>query len=150
MKKQIFLIHWGAQNGPKYINRLYGEADPQGITTKHHFEQRFVTQNEPAGVTFFPRQWITHFRRHCIPPFPLNYFLEPRRPSKAKVVIFPGGLNQGLAIEGRLAHHKELSGSGLHHIEKTLGGSKRTKKTMLTHLRHSLRPSPWVNTEWCE
>jgi hypothetical protein len=34
MKKQIFRIHWGAQNGPKYINRLYGEADPQGIASR--------------------------------------------------------------------------------------------------------------------
>jgi hypothetical protein len=126
------------------------KADPQGIATKYHFEQRFVTQNALGGVTFFPRQWIAHFRLHCIPPFPFNYFFEPRRPSKAKVVIFPGGLNQELAIEGRWAHHKEPSGGILNHIKKTLDSSKRTEKKMLAHLRHFLRPSPWVNTEWCE
>ena len=34
MKKQIICINWGTKYGPKYINRLYGEADPQGIASR--------------------------------------------------------------------------------------------------------------------
>lgn len=124
------------------------KADPQGIATKYHFEQRFVTQNAPGGVTFFPRQWIAHFRLHCIPPFPLNYFFEPRRPSKAKIVIFPGGLNQELAIEGRWAHQAVPCGTALKHLSRLRSRALRTEVSSLKHTRHFVKPSLWVESEW--
>jgi hypothetical protein len=125
------------------------KADPQGIATKYHFEQRFVTQNAPGGVTFFPRQWIAHFRLHCIPPFPLNYFLEPRRPSKAKVVIFPGGLNQELAIEGRWSRAYPVVKNRMEHLSTFLRVDWGLK-LKLNHLRHYVKKSPWIKDLWVE
>ena len=122
------------------------KADPQGIATKYHFEQRFVTQNAPGGVTFFPRQWIAHFRLHCIPPFPLNYFFEPRRPSKAKIVIFPGGLNQELAIEGRWALDRKLCNPWQHLIQTF--EKNRPESSAFKYIRRYFRPPTWVEQDW--
>jgi hypothetical protein len=126
------------------------KADPQGIATKYHFEQRFVTQNAPGGVKFFPRKWIAHFRLHCIPPFPLNYFFEPRRPSKAKVVIFPGGLNQELAIEGRWARRGLPCGPPINYLIKIVSKGGRKGNSVRQHLARYLRPATWITHEWLD
>lgn len=123
------------------------QANSQAIANQYHFEQRYVTQNAPGGVRFFPRSWIAHFRLHCVPVFPLNYFTQPRRPKRAHVVMFPGGLTQELAIEGRwntetprLAAKEHLQ---LAFRQRTLKGFSRT-------LRHYIQPTHWIEKDWVE
>ncbi|SET17982.1 glycosyl transferase [Paracoccus homiensis] len=123
------------------------KADPQAAADKYRFEQRFVTRNAPGGVKFWPRAWMAHFRMHCVPNFPLNYFREPRIPPKARIVIFAGGLNPPDALAGRwdatLTHQ-----SPLEHLRAGLAG--RRKESFVKHMRHYLRPTPWVKDLWTE
>ncbi len=121
-------------------------ADPQGVADEYRFEQRFVTRNAPGGVKLFPRGWVRHFRRDCRRPFPLNYFFAPRLPRDARVVIFPGGLHPNHAIEGRY-------GPGLprtipEHLKQLFSSGR--DGSFLSHLRHYIRPTPWVAEHWRE
>lgn len=116
--------------------------NPQAIANEYRFEQRFVTRNAPGGIRFFPRGWVSHFRHHCRRPFPLNYFLAPRLPSNAKVVIFPGGLHPQHAIEGRYGPDRPTSMKA--HLRE-LGNNQINP---ITHLRHYIKPSPWVAEHW--
>lgn len=118
-------------------------ADPQGIADQYRFEQRFVTRNAPGGIKRFPRGWVCHFRRHCRRPFPLNYFLAPRQPRNARVVIFPGGLHPQHAIEGRYGPDRPNTAMG--HL-RGLSAAERP----ISYLRHYIRPTGWVAQHWRE
>ena len=120
-------------------------ADPQGTADRYRFEQRFVTQNAPGGVTFWPRGWVAHFRMHCVPPFPLNYVLPPRLPAAARVVIFPGPLNPPDAIAGRWREDAPVR-APLAHVAAGLRGERR--ESLWKHLRHYNLPAPWVARDW--
>ncbi len=50
MKKQIICINWGTKHGPKYITRLYGEADPEPIYkfVRHYLKPAYWIQKEWA------------------------------------------------------------------------------------------------------
>lgn len=120
-------------------------ADPQGIADEYRFEQRFVTRHAPGGIKLFPRSWVRHFRHHCRRLFPLNYFLSPRLPRGARVVIFPGGLHPQHAIEGR--YGPDSPDNIRHHLRALF---KKGGEPPLHHLRHFIRPSPWVAEHWRE
>ena len=59
-----------------------------------------MTREAPGGVRFWPEPWVRHFRAHCVRTLPLNFFLPPKLPKDARVVIFPGGLLPPHAIAG--------------------------------------------------
>lgn len=122
-------------------------ADPQGTADRYRFEQRFVTRNAPGGVSFWPKGWVALFKWHCVPAFPLNYLRAPRLPRDARVVIFPGPLNPPDAIAGRwredVPHRPALA-----HLAAGLRGERKEK--LARHLRHYIRPAPWVAEHWRE
>ena len=120
-------------------------ADPQGIANEYRFEQRYVTRNAPGGVSFWPKGWVSHFRMHCVPTFPLNYVMAPRLPRSARVVIFPGALNPPDAIAGRWSEEADTL-PGLAHAAAGLKGER--VETLWKHLRHYNRPAPWVAEHW--
>lgn len=119
-------------------------ADPQGIADEYRFEQRFVTRNAPGGIKFFPHGWVSHFRRDCRRTFPLNYFLSPRLPKNARVIIFPGGLHPQHAIEGRYGPGRAAT------IKAHLQELGRNRTNPISHLRHYIKPAPWVAEHWQE
>lgn len=123
-------------------------ADPQGIADEYRFEQRYVTRNAPGGANFFPRKWVLHFRQDCRRPFPLNYFLAPRLPKTARIVLFPGGYLPPHAIEGR-AGKKGRAVSRLQHIRDTFG-NRPAGMSVFRHLRYFVKPSAWVAQHWRE
>ena len=122
-------------------------ADPQGVADRYRYEQRFVTRNAPGGVRFWPRRWIAHFRLQCVPVFPLNYVCDARIPRGTRIVIFPGSLNPPDAIAGRWDEHGEHR-PPLDHLRAAFDGRRR--ESLMRHLRHYLRPVPWVSTLWRE
>jgi hypothetical protein len=122
-------------------------ADPQKIAETYVFEQRFVTKRAPGGVTFWPRGWVATFRWHCVRTFPVNYVLPPKLPSKARVVIFPGGLNPADAIVGRRFGNVPVRAPWAH-VKAGLRGDRRG--SLARHLRGYLRPTPWVRDAWRE
>lgn len=125
-------------------------AAPQAIADEYRFEQRFVTKNAPGGPEFFPRSWVLHFRQDCRRSFPFNYFLPPKLPASAKVVIFPRGLRPDNAILGQ--YHRKGALSIGEHLRGTIGPSDVRQKgdNILSHLRHYIRPTPWVEEHWRE
>ncbi|MEX0340538.1 MAG: glycosyl transferase, partial [Arenibacterium sp.] len=117
-------------------------SDPQGVADKYRFEQHFVTKNAPNGIKFWPKGWVRHYRIECIPTFPLNYFLEPRMPKGARVVIFAGGLNPPDAILGQY-NDENPHLPPLQHIKRALKSKKKFKS-----LRQFMWPATWVKKIW--
>lgn len=123
-------------------------ANPQAIADEYRFEQRFVTRNAPGGVKLYPRRWVLHFRRDCRHVFPLNYFLEPRLPADARVVLFPRNLLPQHAIDGQYGERGHVD-TPLGHIRRLFTGDYR-EKSPISHLRHYIHPARWVAEHWRE
>ena len=121
--------------------------DPQGVAERNRYEQRFVTRNAPGGVRFWPRGWVDLFKWHCVPTFPLNYVRTPKPRRGAKVVIFPGPLNPSDALAGRWRKQVEHM-SPAEHLRAGFDG--RRHETRWKHVRHYIRPCPWVAEAWRE
>ncbi|GGL61025.1 hypothetical protein [Wenxinia marina] len=122
-------------------------ADPQGTADRYRWEQRYVTRTAPGGVSFWPKGWVAHFRHHLVPPFPVNLMRPPRLPAATRVVIFPGGLNPPDALAGRWNGDGPVRGA-LAHVAAGLRG-ERTER-LDKHLRHYVRPTPWIAEHWRE
>lgn len=122
-------------------------ADTQGVADRYKYEQRFVTRNAPGGVEFWPRGWLAHFRMHSVPPFPLNYWREPKVPRNSRIVIFAGALNPPDAIAGRW-DERDTHRPPLEHLRAGFAGRRR--ESLSRHLRHYLRPASWVKDLWRE
>ena len=113
----------------------------------NRYEQRFVTRNAPGGVSFWPKGWVDLFKWHCVPTFPLNYLRTPRPTSGVKVVIFPGPLNPSDAIAGQWRRQVPHA-APLDHLRAGLAG--RRFESLGKHVRHYIRPCPWVAENWRE
>ena len=121
--------------------------DPQGTADRYRFEQRFVTSSAPGGAKFFPKRWVSHFRQNCTRTFPLNFFLAPRLPSEARIVIFPGGVHPTHIMEGRWGA-KATRKSPLKHFFEAFSPGFKGKR--FSHLRHYLQAPEWVGRYWKE
>jgi hypothetical protein len=82
---------------------------------------------------------------HCVPPFPLNYAIPPRKPVAARVVIFPGPLNPPDAIAGRWSEDRPVRGP-MAHVAAGLRGDRG--ESVWKHLRHYNLPASWVAEAW--
>ena len=122
-------------------------ANPTEIAEKYVWEQRFVTRNAPGGVEFFPSSYVRHFRHHCAPPFPINFLVAPRLPRDTSVVIFPGALNPPVAITGGW---NDRPGMPLAEHFRTAFSRWRKPRAAFRHLKHYLKPAPWVADYWTE
>ena len=91
--------------------------------------QKFQTRamKEAGRVSWWPEDWVCSFKRQCIPPFPFNRFVAPRRPKTASVIAFHGSPDIPEVIVGFYEH-------------------KGRKVPM--HL--TCRPTPWVEELWRE
>lgn len=123
-------------------------ADPQGIADQYTFEQRFVTRNAPGGIKFWPKPWVRHFRTQCVPLFPLNYFIAPKLPADARVVIFPATPNPPDAILGRWVPEEGNRTRG-EHLMRAIRGPRHFKKRF-RHLRRFMLPTLWIKDHWRE
>jgi hypothetical protein len=125
-------------------------ADPQGIADKFHFEQHYVTHAVRGGVKFWPESWTRHFRLHCMPPFPLCYFMTARLPAGARIVTFPGGPNPDDVMVGRWNGLSAPHPSRWQHLSATFGKGPRVDRSRWRHLRRYVLPVPWIAEAWQE
>ncbi|MFT3666246.1 glycosyl transferase [Piscinibacter sp.] len=125
-------------------------ADPQGIADKHGFEQHYVTHAVTGGVKFWPEAWTRHFRLHCLPPFPLRYFMTARLPAGTRIVTFPGGPNPDDVIEGRWNKRVPPRRSRWAHVMATFGGGARVDDNWRRHLQRYVLPVAWIAAAWRE
>ncbi|WJH38019.1 glycosyl transferase (plasmid) [Aliirhizobium terrae] len=124
-------------------------ANPQAVADEYKFEQRYVTRNAPGGIKLFPRKSVLHFKQDCRWPFPLNYFFAPSLPKNAKIVLFPRNFHPQNAAKGIFGQSGQVL-SPLSHFMNVFDKSKRPKKSAFRHLRHYIRPAPWVADNWRE
>ena len=82
--------------------------------------QTYLTECIRPKMTYWPEDWVRSFKRHCLPPFPLNHFVTPKFPEGASIVAFHGWPHPHEAIAG-------YKGERPH---------------------HRCRPTPWVAEHW--
>ena len=98
-------------------------ADPMGIINKYRISQQYIS-GEIESMTFWPDEWCISFKTHCVPAWPMRWFIPPRLPEQTKVVIFPGHPDPHEAMVGDWP-------------------AKTHKKFYKT-----IRPTPWIETHW--
>lgn len=93
----------------------------------HEGSQKFQTRamREAGTISWWPDAWVASFKRHCIPPFPLNLVFAPHRPKTASVIAFHGRPDLQEAIDG-------------------FDGEKDGRRL----IHRMSRPAPWVREEW--
>ena len=93
-----------------------------------HGSQKFQTRamKEVGTVSWWPDEWVASFKRTCIPVFPFNLFMTPRRPKTASIVAFHGHPDLPEAISGFTVDRKGVK--------------------VPPHLK--CRPTPWVKDAW--
>lgn len=121
----------------------------QAIADKHHFEQHYITRSVTGGIKFWPEHWTRHFRLHCLPAFPLRYFVPAGFPKHAKLVTFPGGPNPSDIILGRWDEdlHPFLTPS--QHLAQAMDMQKPLKARW-KHVKRYVKPCEWVGEHWRE
>ena len=55
---------------------------------------------EKGILEYWPRQWCASYKHNCVRPLPLGWFLDPRVPRGAKVLVFHGTPKPEEAVEG--------------------------------------------------
>lgn len=123
-------------------------ADPQGTADKYKFEQHYVTAAVKGGVKFWPEAWTRHFRLHCLPAFPLRYFVAARLPPGARIVTFPGGPNPDDVMDGRWNKRVPPHLSRWAHLMATFGNGPRVDDSRRRHLLRYALPAPWITEHW--
>lgn len=122
-------------------------ADPQGVADKYRFEQHWVTHAVKGGIKLWPEGWTLHFRLHCLPKFPLRYFVPARLPKGARIVTFPGGPNPDDVLLGRWNKQAPPNRSRWEHLLATFG-EQRVDKRRWRHLQRYVLPVPWIADAW--
>lgn len=96
------------------LEKFYANKDE--ILRKYPGDQGFVHDSLAERASFFNPEYCVSFKKHCIPKFPLNYFLTPKIPPHAIIVCFHGNPDP-------------------HEASKGFRGKK---------MKTSCRPTPWV------
>ena len=72
----------------RILERFY--ADREEILRRYPGDQGFIHDCLADDAEFFREGLCVSFKRHCIPRFPLNLLVVPKRPDGAAVVVFHG------------------------------------------------------------
>lgn len=105
-----------------YPNLLcYFEQNFEQIRQQFRHEQAFLSNylREHHHLEYWDSSWCVSFKYHCLQKLPMAYFVPPKKPVGAKIIIFHGEINPPDAITG--------------------GGGK--------WYRHVL-PSDWIKDAW--
>ena len=121
----------------------------QVIADKYHFEQHYITSSVTGGIKFWPEHWTRHFRLHCLPIFPIRYFVPAKFPQKAKVVTFPGGPNPDDVIVGRWEDSSPPFQTGMQHL-KAAFKTKMGIKARIRYIKKFVLPCKWIEENWRE
>jgi hypothetical protein len=95
----------------------------ENIRNEVRNEQAYLSRELHAQgkQKYWPSEWCVSWKYHCIPKIPFNYFIAPKIPKDARILIFHGVMNPPDAILG-----------------KSNG-----------NWRHAL-PAPWIEDYWKE
>jgi hypothetical protein len=121
----------------------------QAIADKYRFEQHYITSAVTGGIKFWPESWTRHFRLHCLPIFPLRYFVSAKLPRKAKVVTFPGGPNPSDIILGRWDEDLHPFQTAQQHVTNAFA-KPIPLKARWRYLKRYVLPCDWIDQHWRE
>ena len=124
-------------------------ANSQEIADRHGFEQHYITASVPGGIKLWPEGWTRHFRLHCMPPFPLRYFIPARLPRGARIVTFPGGPNPSDVLLGRWLADAPPHATRWQHIKSCFAPGMSLKQRWRRLTRYALAPA-WIAQHWHE
>ncbi|MFB6349807.1 glycosyltransferase [Moraxella sp. ZJ142] len=115
----VYRFKVGYNNYPNLLQ--YFEDNFEQIRSEVRHEQAFLSNylRQHHHLEYWDSSWCVSFKYHCLHKIPLAYFLPPKKPANAKIVIFHGEINPPDAITG--------------------GGGK--------WYRHVL-PSEWIKDAW--
>ena len=91
------VFRWQANSTQFIVDRFYTEKDwalarfkpPQTYLT-YGFGERY----------WWPETWVRSFKRHAVPPFPLNLVRSPRLPAETRILVFHGRPDPDQALDG--------------------------------------------------
>lgn len=124
--KFIFIKHWKPHQaktqgvGETAVYRFeageleflytYFMENMQLVKSSFRHEQAYVSHElSKRGIAnFWPEEWMPSFKYTCMYPFPLCYFMEPRLPKGAKMVVFHGNPTPDQALAGKVKGIKKF------------------------------------------
>lgn len=124
-------------------------AAPVEISRKYIWEQSYVTHCVRGGFKTWPEPWTRHFRRHCLPPWPLRYFVDPVIPVGAKIITCPGGPNPSDLIRGHWRQGDEYRSPWAHIVAKWKNRG-HLPKAFLREIAAYVRPASVIAQHWRE
>ena len=104
------------------------ESSYKEIFKKYPNSQTYISYNIKK-IEFWPNDWCSLFKIHCIHRWPLNYFLEPKLPKRTRIIAFPGVPNP----------HDAVIGNGQIDIQIKKNGKKIYK---------FIKPTSWISDHW--
>lgn len=83
----------------------YFEKHGEEVRLEHRNEQAFMSCEmfKKGIIKYWDSEWCVSFKRHCMKPFPINYFVTPELPQNTKILIFHGHPNPEEAYNGYTA-----------------------------------------------
>ena len=127
-----FRFEAGASNAVyEFFLREKSDATKRELFTKGSQKLQTRAMFHTGTVNWWPAEWVCSFKRHCIPPYPLNWLLEPKPPKTASVVAFHGHPDIPEAQYGYRFYRQ-----GPKHIP--------------IKLHQSCRPAVWIDNFWHE
>jgi hypothetical protein len=140
---QTSVFRYPVGRNPQILENF--RKNPQGIADRVRFEQHYITESVPGGIQFWPEDWTRMFRLHCVPPFPLMYFLQAKLPPKAKMVTFAGGPNPSDVQLGRWEDDQPAFPRRIDHLKASFKAERK-----LRSIRRYVMPVDWIARHWTE
>lgn len=85
---------------PEILKNFIEHGDE--IRARHRNEQAYLSYAvyDRGVLSYWPKDWCVSFKRNCLHKFPLNYFMMPKFPKNAKILIFHGRPTPSQALNG--------------------------------------------------
>lgn len=85
---------------PEIIENFYKEG--KDIRKRYKNEQAFLSHQmfDKGILNYWDKNWCVSFKRSCLRPFPLNFFMQPKDPKGVKILIFHGRPTPTQAYKG--------------------------------------------------
>lgn len=72
------------------------------IRKRHRNEQEYLTQAifDKGKLNYWPKEWCPSYKYDCVSKVPFAFWVTPKIPEGAKIIIFHGEINPHKAIKG--------------------------------------------------
>ncbi len=98
---------------PEILENFYKLGND--VVKYYRNEQAYLSDEmyKKGILKYWDKSWCVSFKRHCLQPFPLNFFLEPKEPEEPKIIVFHGRPTPAQARRGYMGK------GGLRYVKPT-------------------------------